>query len=503
MRTLKPGLRLALLVSSAVLGVVQTTAAAPALQTNLLKNPSFESGLADWAPYWVPGGDGCGNQQPTAGTITSGVDPRRVKAGSTAVQISIAGGKSYQAGLQQTITGLTPGSRLRFTMWGHVWSTSTGADPTKSDAGLSANMKIGIGQGQTYAADPGITWSSLGQYFDNYQQMTVEATVTGTSATVFLMSNPSACNNWNDTYWDDGSLTVISAAGATTAPTGAATASGGTVVAPTAPAGGGLAPTSFPTPTPGEDGNIVYIVQEGDTMWRIAAVAGMTVEQLKALNGLTSDIVVVGQRLTLGTGTGGAPQPTAEATAEGEATAAETGAASPSPTGEAEATLATQEPVATLAGTPVASATTGEVCVMLYDDSNGDGTRGSGEGLLPGGLFTLIDSGSGGSAGEYTTDGTNEPHCFQELASGNYSVEVTIPDGFNATTATTFALPLTPGGTANLEFGAQSAADGGAAEGDSSSRLRTALFGAAGIIFLLMAAGVAGFLVLTQRGRRA
>jgi hypothetical protein len=88
------------------------------------------------------------------------------------------------------------------------------------------------------------------------------------------------------------------------------------------------------------------------------------------------------------------------------------------------------------------------------------------------------------------------------LASGNYSVEVTIPEGFNATTATTFALPLTPGGTANLEFGAQSGTGAGEAEGDSSSRLRTALFGAAGIIFLLMAAGVAGFLVLTQRGRR-
>ena len=105
----------------------------------------------------------------------------------------------------------------------------------------------------------GITWSSLSQSFDNYQQLTVEATPTGNSVTVFLMSNPSACNNWNDTYWDDGALTVVGAAGPTnTAPAGA------TAAAPTSSTGGGgLAPTAFPTPTPCADGNIVYIPETG------------------------------------------------------------------------------------------------------------------------------------------------------------------------------------------------------------------------------------------------
>jgi LysM repeat protein len=493
MRNVKQTLIVAILLGALGLSLAQAALAAPARQTNLLKNPSFESGLSDWAPYWVPGGSGCGNQQPEAKTISKGVDSRRVHGGDNAAQITISGGKSYQAGLQQTIDGLTPGARLRFTMWGHMWSTNVGSDPTKSDGGISANMKIGIGQGATYAADPNITWSSLSQYFDNYQQLTVEVTPTGNSVTVFVMSNPSACNNWNDTYWDDGALTVVTAGGPTnTAPAGA------TAVPPTAGGGGGDAPTAFPTPTPGADGNIVYIVQEGDTMWRIAAVAGMSVEQLKALNGLNSDIVVVGQRLVLGTGTGGAPEPTETEASEDQGTpTGEEATAEPSDTPEAE------PPTETPAGTPIAAATTGEVCVMLYEDSNGDGTRGTGEGLLADGQFQLTNASSGGAVGEYTTDGSNEPHCFQDLASGNYSVEVTIPDGFNATTATTFALPLTPGGTANLEFGAQSGEGNAAGDGDSSSRLRTALFGAAGIIFLLMAAGVAGFLVLTQRGRRA
>ncbi len=496
MRNAKQIVIAALVLGALVLGLVQVAGAAPAQQTNLLKNAGFENGLSDWAPYWVPGGDGCGNQQPTAGTINSSVDSRRVHAGSNAAQISISGGKSYQAGLQQTITGLTAGQRLRFSMWGHMWSTATGANPAQSDGGVSANMKVGIGQGATYAADPNITWSPLANFFDNYGQLSVEATANGDSVTVFLMSNPSACNNWNDTYWDDGSLTVVSTqAGPTnTVPAGA-------TAAPTSSGGGGAAPTNFPTPTAGADGNIIYIVQDGDTMWRIAAVAGMTVEQLKALNGLTTDIVVVGQRLTLGTGTGGAPAATdTPAGGEGEGTPSEEATVEASPTSAApEAATATVAP----AGTEISAVTTGEVCVMLYDDSNGDGTRGTGEGLLAGGMFHLVDASSGSAAGDYTTDGASEPFCFQDLASGNYSVEVTIPDGFNATTATTFALPLTPGGTANLEFGAQSGDGSTGGNSDSSQRLRTALFGAAGIIFLLMAAGVAGFLVLTQRGRRA
>src|SRR4030065_2347081 len=60
-------------------------------------------------------------------------------------------------------------------------------------------------------------------------------------------------------------------------------------------------PTPFPTPTPNEQGQIIYIVQSGDTLWRIAAIAGMTVEELMALQGLSSsDILSNGAQLLLG-----------------------------------------------------------------------------------------------------------------------------------------------------------------------------------------------------------
>ena len=40
----------------------------------------------------------------------------------------------------------------------------------------------------------------------------------------------------------------------------------------------------FPSPTPGADGRIIYIVQPGDSCFRIQALYGITVEQLRGLN---------------------------------------------------------------------------------------------------------------------------------------------------------------------------------------------------------------------------
>src|SRR5512134_2905697 len=60
--------------------------------------------------------------------------------------------------------------------------------------------------------------------------------------------------------------------------------------------------TPFPTPTPGPDGRIVYKVQDGDTLLRIALIAGITVDELRGLNEITGDNIFVGQELLLGLG---------------------------------------------------------------------------------------------------------------------------------------------------------------------------------------------------------
>ena len=60
-------------------------------------------------------------------------------------------------------------------------------------------------------------------------------------------------------------------------------------------------PTAFLTPTPGPDGRIIYIVQKDDSLWRIAAIAGITVEELRSRNGIQpGDYITPGMELELG-----------------------------------------------------------------------------------------------------------------------------------------------------------------------------------------------------------
>ena len=59
--------------------------------------------------------------------------------------------------------------------------------------------------------------------------------------------------------------------------------------------------TDFPTPTPGSDGRILYVVQADDTLWRISAVTGVSLDELRRLNNLDVDAVIrPGQTLLLG-----------------------------------------------------------------------------------------------------------------------------------------------------------------------------------------------------------
>ncbi len=52
----------------------------------------------------------------------------------------------------------------------------------------------------------------------------------------------------------------------------------------------------FPGPQPGVR---EYVVQPGDSLWLIAKRYGTTVEALKQLNGLTSDLLNIGQVLKI------------------------------------------------------------------------------------------------------------------------------------------------------------------------------------------------------------
>lgn len=191
--------------------------------------------------------------------------------------------------------------------------------------------------------------------------------------------------------------------------------------------------TNFPTPTPGPDGRIVYIVQEGDTLWRIAAVAGMQVADLRDLNNLDpEDIVFPGMQLFLGLG----------------------GPAAQSPTPAPLLTEAPEEP------TPTPQPGQGSLCVMLFEDVNGDSMRQEAELSLEGGAINISNRDGSVSITEDTpAPGAEDYFCTEDLPEGEYNVSVAVPEGYNPTTILNTGVTLQPGDITYLNFGAQASSE--------------------------------------------
>ncbi|MBI3241472.1 MAG: LysM peptidoglycan-binding domain-containing protein [Chloroflexi bacterium] len=527
MRSIKISSLVLVLAALAAAAVPLTVSASPTQpQTNLLKNASFEEGFTggvanSWSKWTISDAaatpqNNCGRKEPTYQQITSSLDARRVKDGSSAQQMLTPvqdPGFGFYGGLQQTVAGLTPGKTYRFSVWVHAWS-STKDNPALSESTGPAYFEVGVGQGPTFAADPNVKHSGIKDIKDNYVQLSQDLTATGNTITVFIYANPSACSKHNEAFFDAASLTEVTGSG-TAAPT---TAPGATKAPPTATLR--VLATKFPTPTPNAEGKIVYTVQAGDTIIDICGVIGRgtditCIDDILKLNGLSNARDIrVGQQLVIGT-TGVVVQPTATTLPTEVPTTAPTTDPNASPTTAPQPTTIDQPTVDPNASptsalnvipTEVAVGGEGSICVTLYNDANGNGILDQGEGLVAGGNFSLLDLTASTTLQTYTTDGASEPHCFEGLNSGNYRVTSTLPEGFKATTRADWDLPLSAASSATLEFGAQSTGGttsggdtGGATTNTDSGRLTRALLAGAGVVLLLIAAGVAGFLVLTRR----
>ena len=199
-------------------------------------------------------------------------------------------------------------------------------------------------------------------------------------------------------------------------------------------AGSGMtasAQADFPTPTPNAEGYIIYKVQEGDTLWGLATLTGLSIDEIRQLNGLAEDEVIQpGYDLILGYIAPEVP-------------------ATPEPT----------QPE--VLPTPTQGESTAEICVLLYNDMNGDRLRQEEEPSVAGGVLSVIKSAetAGDYSENYTTEAGFEHHCFEDVPIGTYNLTVAFPDGYNPITVMTKEIELGPGDVHYVNFGVQESKD--------------------------------------------
>ena len=442
----------------------QTVDAGPEAQNpNLLTNPGFEPPYYEdfrsdgggfvangWRAWWYNDAEH-EFDAPEFKEARLDVDPFRVRNGLAAQQYFRPWAK-HLGGISQLVN-VTPGSRLRFSIYGHAWSSFCELDEKKDEIDCDSrnsfyggenrmNMKIGIAPvGTTDQNDPSIVWSEVRGVYDNFELFTVEATAVGDTVTVFTYSTPDWPSAVINVYWDDAELIVVGDAPPPADDSGGDDGGNNDDPPPPADNGGSDPPpadnggsgTGSIDPQPvNAEGAQVHVVQSGETLGGIAFAYGIPTQRLRELNSLTTDTVFPGQELIVSE----APPPTPEPTEE----------PSPEPTEAAEPDP-TEEPTEVA---EVESAPVGRICAVLFEDHNADGIRDVGESLLPGGLLSV----AGASAASHPTDGISEPFCFADLSEGSYVTAADAPNGYSVTGQAEVNVQVVSGEDVEVSFGA-------------------------------------------------
>lgn len=238
------------------------------------------------------------------------------------------------------------------------------------------------------------------------------------------------------------------------------------------PAGAAPNTQQYVTPTPGPDGRILYIVQPGDNCFRVAALHGISVDQLRQLNSKLDEncTLIEGQELLIGI------------------------VAVATPTSQALATPGTP----TVTPTPISGTT--EICVLLFTDENGNAVREENEAAIAGGAVSVTENNGKYSASlETVIPADPEAYqgiCFVDVPEGTYNISVGVPTNYNPTVELNYTLDVKAGDTAFVAFGAQSkdvVVDPAAEEGNDSGGGgdgTSTILGAVGILLLLGGAGL-------------
>jgi len=414
--------------------------------------------------------------------------PARINSGNYGV-MQFGFFRAIDSGLYQVVTGLTPQGNVQASAYAQAW-TCDDDDHNAYSCGDNYQMLFQVGidpNGGTDPWSPGIIWAS-GYSYDKFGMIgPVQAQVgDGGTVTVFLRATAKWSYKHNDVYWDDAALIYTSPPAAPT----------NTPPPPPPTATPGPSPTPLPPPTPRPDGASVHIVQSGDTLFGIALMYGVDVDQIRKLNASslgTNDLIVVGQELVISIPS---QQP------------------SPTPPPAPPTLAATAAP-----GSPAEAGGTGgaSICVLAYHDRNGDTLRESEtEELLPNAEFTVADA--SGVVNRYTSDGISEPYCFTGLPAGAYRVIQNAPPGYAPSGQAEWPVAVAEGTSLDIQFGdvrgegpaapseatepAPVSGDEGNEPTNGTSAVGTIFATVAkvsGILVLLLAAGMAVLFVLNRR----
>ncbi len=187
-----------------------------------------------------------------------------------------------------------------------------------------------------------------------------------------------------------------------------------------------------PTPTPNTEGNIYVIVQANDSLWAIAARAGISLAELLALNNLTEDAIITpGQRLLVGQG----PPPV-------------------TPTIPVPPTLTPTKPPPPPSATAVPPPRTA-LCLQAFADLNRNGVHDAGEPFKAAVAFTVFNDRE--VVGNYVTDGISEPYCLENLTAGEYKITRSVRKDETLTTEGDWTIILAPGNVVEMVFGSYTA----------------------------------------------
>ncbi|NTU74497.1 MAG: LysM peptidoglycan-binding domain-containing protein [Anaerolineaceae bacterium] len=181
----------------------------------------------------------------------------------------------------------------------------------------------------------------------------------------------------------------------------------------------------YNTPTAEPNGNIYYIVREGDSCDSITLLHQINSDQFLKLNNMIADdcrFLIPGKKMLIAI--------VAPSTATPNFT--------PLPT--------------SLLPSPTPFRGTGKICIYLFEDLNGNGLVEDNEIAISGGAISI----AGGPEPKSLSGTTSsEPTCFESLSEGEYNISVASPGGYNATTSNNYALKLRAGDQSTLDFGAQ------------------------------------------------